>query len=125
MLVAATAITTLAAVAALVIRLSVIDMIKNAYLICLAAILFAIIAGVIAASFVPKNHEGLYIGEEVRVKDSEPSAFFYNEGCKKMTIIGLQAVSDDNVAWVLLEGCTLSDGPIVTDVLSQSILEKK
>lgn len=43
-----------------------------------------------------------------------------------MTVIGLQSVESDNVAWVLLENCDFPGGKelITTDVFSQKDLKK-
>lgn len=75
------------------------------------------------SSGVSFNDE-LYHGEHVKAKKSFEYENFYN-ACKDITIIGLQAVDDDSLAWVLMADCPWSATHLFTAVVSQKELEKK
>lgn len=73
------------------------------------------------------NDQTIHIGDKVRFNKHSKYADLYNS-CESITVIGLQAVSQDNEAWILPENCTgfmSQDRYIGTDVVSQSILIKQ
>lgn len=75
--------------------------------------------------FVSWYGNDLYYGESVRVKDSDEGAHFYNDNCKKLTIVGLYTEKANKEAWVKLEGCS---GPLESEGLEsfdQSSLEER
>ena len=73
------------------------------------------------------NDQTIYIGDKVRFRKHSKYGDLYNT-CESITVIGLQAVSQDNEAWILTENCSgfmSQDRYIGTDVVSQSILIKQ
>jgi hypothetical protein len=78
--------------------------------------------------FGPWYNDGrLRVGETVRFKDSAKYSELYNS-CETMTVIGLQAVSDANQAWILMEKCSAFPNTpyslVATDIVLQDCLVK-
>lgn len=71
------------------------------------------------------DDKSLYYGEKVKVKEGLETTHFYNANCKKMSVIGLQAVDNSNLAWVLLERCVWSKDYFTMETFNQNELEKK
>lgn len=75
--------------------------------------------------FVSWYGDDLYYGEHVKIKDKFLESDHYNKDCKKRTIRGLQALTNANAAWVLLENCSWSNEPLYLETLDQNALEKE
>lgn len=67
----------------------------------------------------------LYIGESVKVKKGLDYTSFYNDQCKKRSIVGLQAVDEENLAWVLLEDCAWTNVKHMMGTFKQEELERE
>jgi hypothetical protein len=79
--------------------------------------------------FRPWGDDGhVYVGDKVRFKKYAKYSELYNS-CESMYVIGLQAVTSDNVAWILMEKCSEFPGTewasISTDVVPQESLERE
>lgn len=67
----------------------------------------------------------IYVGDKVRFRKHSRFAEDYNT-CGKMTVLGFQAITNENVAWILAENCSAFPNAqmVDTDVVPVDELEK-